>query len=48
MIEYVVDKYGDDRVAQIVTFGTLAAKASVRDVGRAMGCRSPRPTASPS
>jgi DNA polymerase-3 subunit alpha len=37
VIEYVVRKYGDDRVAQIVTFGTLAAKASIRDVGRAMG-----------
>ncbi|MDP9363577.1 MAG: DNA polymerase III subunit alpha [Chloroflexota bacterium] len=37
VIDYVVAKYGDDRVAQIVTFGTLAAKASVRDVGRAMG-----------
>ncbi len=37
VIEYVVRKYGDERVAQIVTFGTLAAKASVRDVGRAMG-----------
>lgn len=37
VIDYVVNKYGDDRVAQIVTFGTLAAKASVRDVGRAMG-----------
>ena len=37
VIDYVVQKYGDDRVAQIVTFGTLAAKASVRDVGRAMG-----------
>lgn len=37
VIEYVVRKYGDDRVAQIVTFGTLAAKAAVRDVGRAMG-----------
>src|SRR5919107_452911 len=36
VIEYVVSKYGDDRVAQIVTFGTLAAKAAVRDVGRAM------------
>ncbi len=36
VIKYVVDKYGDDRVAQIVTFGTLAAKASVRDVGKAM------------
>ena len=37
VIDYVVSKYGDDRVAQIVTFGTLAAKAAVRDVGRAMG-----------
>jgi DNA polymerase-3 subunit alpha len=37
VIEYVVSKYGSDRVAQIVTFGTMAAKASVRDVGRAMG-----------
>jgi DNA polymerase-3 subunit alpha len=37
VIRYVVDKYGDDHVAQIVTFGTLAAKASVRDVGRALG-----------
>jgi DNA polymerase-3 subunit alpha len=36
VIRYVVDKYGDDRVAQIVTFGTLAAKASIRDVGKAM------------
>jgi len=37
VIDYVVQKYGTDHVAQIVTFGTLAAKASVRDVGRAMG-----------
>jgi len=37
VIAYVVAKYGDDRVAQIVTFGTLKAKAAVRDVGRAMG-----------
>lgn len=37
VIEYVVQKYGDDRVAQIITFGTLKAKAAVRDVGRAMG-----------
>ncbi|MFN8591279.1 MAG: DNA polymerase III subunit alpha [Thermomicrobiales bacterium] len=37
VIAYVVEKYGADRVAQIVTFGTLAAKAAVRDVGRAMG-----------
>ncbi len=34
VIEYVVDKYGADRVAQIVTFGTLAARAAIRDVGR--------------
>ena len=37
VIDYVVQKYGSDHVAQIVTFGTLAAKASVRDVGRALG-----------
>lgn len=37
VIDYVVSKYGSERVAQIVTFGTLAAKAAVRDVGRAMG-----------
>ena len=37
VIDYVVEKYGDDRVAQIATFGTMAAKAAVRDVGRAMG-----------
>ncbi|WP_458119496.1 DNA polymerase III subunit alpha [Paenibacillus sp. Z6-24] len=36
MIDYVVDKYGRDRVAQIITFGTLAARAAVRDVGRAL------------
>ncbi|MBR6102720.1 MAG: DNA polymerase III subunit alpha [Ruminococcus sp.] len=37
VINYVIDKYGSDHVAQIVTFGTLAAKAAVRDVARAMG-----------
>ncbi len=36
VIDYVVKKYGSDRVAQIVTFGTMAAKAAVRDVGRAL------------
>ena len=36
-IEYVREKYGDDHTSQIVTFGTLAAKAAVRDVGRALG-----------
>jgi DNA polymerase-3 subunit alpha len=37
VIEYVREKYGADRVAQIVTFGTMAARAAVRDVGRVMG-----------
>jgi len=37
VIQYVADKYGRDRVAQIITFGTLAARAAVRDVGRALG-----------
>ena len=37
VIQYVGEKYGRDRVAQIITFGTLAAKAVVRDVGRVMG-----------
>ncbi len=36
VIDYVVDKYGTDRVVQIVTFGTMAAKGVVRDVGRVM------------
>ncbi len=37
VIEYVVGKYGRDHVSQIITFGTLGAKAAVRDVGRALG-----------
>ena len=37
VIEYVKRRYGEDKVAQIVTFGTLAARAAVRDVGRALG-----------
>jgi DNA polymerase-3 subunit alpha len=37
VIEYAARKYGHDRVAQIITFGTMGAKASVRDVGRALG-----------
>jgi len=36
VIDYVKEKYGEDKVAQIVTFGTLAARAAVRDVGRAL------------
>ncbi len=37
VIEYVGNKYGHDHVCQIVTFGTLAARAVIRDVGRVMG-----------
>ena len=37
VIDYVSRKYGEDHVAQIITFGTMAAKAAIRDVGRAMG-----------
>ncbi len=37
VIDYVVDKYGDKHVAQIITFGTLGARASIRDVSRALG-----------
>ena len=37
VIRYVVEKYGEDRVAQIITFGTMAARLAVRDVGRALG-----------
>lgn len=37
VIDYVVRKYGSDHVAQIITFGTMAARAAIRDVGRAMG-----------
>ena len=37
VIKYVTAKYGQDHVAQIVTFGTMAARAAVRDAGRALG-----------
>jgi DNA polymerase-3 subunit alpha len=36
MIQYTLHKYGADKVAQIITFGTLGAKAAIRDVGRAL------------
>ena len=36
VIDYVVDKYGEDKVAQIVTFGTMGARGAVRDVGRVL------------
>lgn len=37
VIDYVIEKYGADHVAQIVTFGTLAARAAIKDVGRVLG-----------
>ncbi len=37
VIQYVAERYGEDHVSRIATFGTLAAKAAIRDVGRAMG-----------
>ncbi|TSC74997.1 MAG: DNA polymerase III subunit alpha [Parcubacteria group bacterium Gr01-1014_30] len=37
VINYVAQKYGKDKVAQIITFGTMAARAVIRDVGRALG-----------
>ncbi len=36
VIDYVMEKYGSDHVAQIATFGTMAARAAIRDVGRAL------------
>ncbi len=36
VIEYVIRKYGEDKVAQIITFGTMKARAAIRDVGRVM------------
>ncbi len=36
VVAYVRDKYGSDRVAQIITFGTMAARAAIRDTGRAL------------
>ena len=37
VINYVAQKYGRDKVAQIITFGTMASRAAIRDVGRALG-----------
>ncbi len=37
VLDYVRKKYGDDHVAQIITFGTMAARAAIRDAGRALG-----------
>ena len=37
VLKYVSEKYGEDHVAQIITFGTMAARAAIRDTGRALG-----------
>ena len=37
VLDYVIEKYGRENVAQIITFGTMASRAAVRDVGRALG-----------
>ncbi len=37
VLAYAREKYGEDRVARIITFGTMAARAAIRDAGRAMG-----------
>ena len=37
VLHYVINRYGNDKVAQIITFGTMGAKAALRDVGRALG-----------
>lgn len=42
VIEYVQDKYGEDKVAQISTFGTMASKACLKDVARVMGVDYPK------
>ena len=41
VLRYVQDKYGHDRVAQIITFGTMAARAAIRDVGRVLNVSLP-------
>ena len=47
MIRYVREKYGEENVSQIITFGTMAARAAIRDVGRVWKCPCPRWTRSP-
>ncbi len=48
VIEHVADMYGRDAVSQIITFGTMAAKAVIRDVGRCWVTRTALSTVSPS
>lgn len=47
VIDYVIRKYGEANVAQIITFGTMAARAAIKDVGRALACPMQRLTAFP-
>ena len=48
VIDYVAERYGRDRVAQIITFGTMAAKAVIRDTGACSANRTASSIASPS
>ena len=47
VLDYTVNKYGQDKVAQIITFGTLGARAALRDVGRVMDIPLPKWTGLP-
>ena len=47
VIRYVTDKYGEDRVSQIVTYGTIKAKQAVKDASRVLGTRSRSGSGSP-
>jgi DNA polymerase III subunit alpha len=47
VIRYVAEKYGEDHVAQVITFGTMEARAAIRDIGRVMGMPYSDPIKSP-
>jgi len=47
VMRYAAEKYGSDRVAQVVTFSTIKARAAVRDAARVLGRRTSSATASP-
>jgi len=46
VLAYAREKYGEDHVARIITFGTMAARAAIRDAGRAMDIPTPSATRS--
>ena len=48
VINYVTGKYGRENVSQIITFGTMGAKAVIRDAARALTCLTRKPIRSPS